>query len=240
MTPPRHRRSRPAHREPRRTAGGSPPTGGGRKPPLRESEFEEFAVSLAVPTPHSPLPAPRSPLSAPRSPALSLSAPCSPLPALPLSPILQPLHAMSSIVDIHARQILDSRGNPTVEVDVRTGRRLVRPRRGSQRRQHRRPRSLGTARRRCNALSSAKGVTKAVANVNDKIADELIGMDALDQAVHRPADDRARRQREQEESRGQRHPRRVAGRGPRRGRALRPAAVPLPRRRPGRGSCPPR
>ena len=55
---------------------------------------------------------------------------------------------MSTIVDIHGRQILDSRGNPTVEVDVTLGRRLVRPRQRAQRRQHRRARSLGTARHR--------------------------------------------------------------------------------------------
>ena len=46
------------------------------------------------------------------------------------------------------------------------------------------------------------------------IADELIGMDALDQVGDRPADDRARRHAEQEEAGRQRHPRRLAGRGP--------------------------
>ena len=34
--------------------------------------------------------------------------------------ILGTIHTMSTIIDIHAREILDSRGNPTVEVDVTT------------------------------------------------------------------------------------------------------------------------
>ena len=38
---------------------------------------------------------------------------------------------MTAIVDILAREILDSRGNPTVEVEVAAGRRLARPRRGA-------------------------------------------------------------------------------------------------------------
>ena len=88
---------------------------------------------------------------------------------------------MSVIIAIHGRQILDSRGNPTIEVDVDLGRRLVRPRRGAQRRQHRRARSLGAARRRQRKFLG-KGGRQAVDNVNDKIAEELVGMDALDQA----------------------------------------------------------
>ena len=38
---------------------------------------------------------------------------------------------MSTIIDIHAREILDSRGNPTVEVDVHAGRRRHGPRGGA-------------------------------------------------------------------------------------------------------------
>lgn len=87
---------------------------------------------------------------------------------------------MSTIVDIHARQILDSRGNPTVEVDVTladgsTGTAAV-------------PSGASTGAHEANELRDGdksvymgKGVTKAVANVNDRIADELIGMDGLDQ-----------------------------------------------------------
>ncbi len=87
---------------------------------------------------------------------------------------------MSTIVDIHGRQILDSRGNPTVEVDVT----LV-------------DGTIGTAAVPSGASTGAheawelrdgdksvflgKGVTQAVENINSKIADELIGMDALDQ-----------------------------------------------------------
>jgi len=86
---------------------------------------------------------------------------------------------MSTIVDIHGRQILDSRGNPTVEVDVTLA-----------------DGTVGTAAVPSGASTGAheawelrdggdafmgKGVTQAVDNVNEQIADELIGMDALDQ-----------------------------------------------------------
>ena len=87
----------------------------------------------------------------------------------------------STIVDIHARQILDSRGNPTVEVDVTLadgsfGRAAV-------------PSGASTGVHEAWELRDGdktkylgKGVTQAIANVNDRLADELIGMDALDQA----------------------------------------------------------
>ena len=86
---------------------------------------------------------------------------------------------MSTIVDIHGRQILDSRGNPTVEVDVTLA-----------------DGTIGTAAVPSGASTGAheawelrdggdaymgKGVQVAVSNINDKIADELIGMDGLDQ-----------------------------------------------------------
>ena len=88
----------------------------------------------------------------------------------------------SLIVDIHGRQILDSRGNPTVEVDVRLadgsfGRAAV-------------PSGASTGVHEAWELRDAdskvflgKGVTKAVANINEKLADELIGQDALEQAA---------------------------------------------------------
>jgi enolase len=87
---------------------------------------------------------------------------------------------MSMIVDIHGRQILDSRGNPTVEVDVTLD-----------------DGTVGTAAVPSGASTGVheawelrdgdkkvflgKGVTQAVANVNEKIADELVGSDALNQ-----------------------------------------------------------
>ncbi len=88
----------------------------------------------------------------------------------------------STIVDIHGRQILDSRGNPTVEVDVTLangsfGRAAV-------------PSGASTGVHEAVELRDGdkakylgKGVTKAVENVNETLADELCGMDALDQVV---------------------------------------------------------
>ncbi|NLE37523.1 MAG: phosphopyruvate hydratase, partial [Pirellulaceae bacterium] len=86
----------------------------------------------------------------------------------------------STIVDIHARQILDSRGNPTVEVDVTLadgsfGRAAV-------------PSGASTGvhealemRDKDDKFYLGKGVLKAVDNVNEELADELCGLDALDQ-----------------------------------------------------------
>jgi enolase len=88
---------------------------------------------------------------------------------------------MSYIADIFARQILDSRGNPTVEVDVVTedgafGRAAV-------------PSGASTGiheavelRDEDKSVYLGKGVLKAVANVNDIIAPELIDLDVADQA----------------------------------------------------------
>ncbi|HTJ52372.1 MAG TPA: phosphopyruvate hydratase [Cyclobacteriaceae bacterium] len=87
---------------------------------------------------------------------------------------------MSLIESIHARQILDSRGNPTVEVDVVTesgafGRAAV-------------PSGASTGTHEAVELRDGdkksylgKGVTKAVANVNTKIAPEIVGFDVFDQ-----------------------------------------------------------
>ena len=85
---------------------------------------------------------------------------------------------MSQIETVHARQILDSRGNPTVEVDVvlrsgAHGRAAV-------------PSGASTGEFEATELRDGgeawggKGVTKAVANVNGEIADELKGADAAD------------------------------------------------------------
>src|SRR6201985_2234552 len=86
---------------------------------------------------------------------------------------------MSTIIDITARQIFDSRGNPTVEVDVvlddgSFGRAAV-------------PSGASTGAHEAVELRDGgkdflgKGVTKAVEFVNGEIFDEVQGMDALDQ-----------------------------------------------------------
>ena len=87
---------------------------------------------------------------------------------------------MSRITDIHAREVLDSRGNPTVEVEVYTecgdmGRASV-------------PSGASTGEREALELRDGdksrfmgKGVLKAVHNVNDILAPEIIGMDVTDQ-----------------------------------------------------------
>jgi enolase len=86
---------------------------------------------------------------------------------------------VSGIDKVHARQILDSRGNPTVEVDVllksgAAGRAAV-------------PSGASTGEfeavelRDGGARWAGKGVTKAVANVNGELADAVTGMDPADQ-----------------------------------------------------------
>jgi len=90
---------------------------------------------------------------------------------------------MSTIVDIHARQILDSRGNPTIEVDVSLADGRVRPRRPCPPGEHRGPRGLGEAATATRAVYLGKGVLEAVENVNTRIAEELEGCDALDQTT---------------------------------------------------------
>jgi enolase len=87
---------------------------------------------------------------------------------------------MSLILDVHARQILDSRGNPTIEVDVITengilGRAAV-------------PSGASTGiheavelRDEDKAVYMGKGVLQAVKNVNEILAEELIGVDVFEQ-----------------------------------------------------------
>jgi enolase len=86
---------------------------------------------------------------------------------------------MSIIINIHARQILDSRGNPTVEVDVVTendvlGRAAV-------------PSGASTGEHEAVELRDGgkaymgKGVLKAVENVNSIIAPELLGTSVFEQ-----------------------------------------------------------
>jgi enolase len=87
---------------------------------------------------------------------------------------------MSTIIDVHGREIFDSRGNPTVEVEViledgTMGRAAV-------------PSGASTGEREAVELRDGdgkrlggKGVLKAVENVNSSIAEEVIGLDALNQ-----------------------------------------------------------
>ena len=87
---------------------------------------------------------------------------------------------MSQIDAVHARQILDSRGNPTVEVEVRlrsgeTGRAAV-------------PSGASTGEFEATELRDGgsawmgKGVSNAVANVNGEIAEAVVGLDSLEQS----------------------------------------------------------
>ena len=87
---------------------------------------------------------------------------------------------MSAIVDIHAREILDSRGNPTVEAEVvlqsgAFGRAAVPS--GASTGVHEAVELRDGNKKRFNG----KGVLKAVENVNDKIYDALAGLEAEDQ-----------------------------------------------------------
>src|SRR5256714_12161998 len=89
---------------------------------------------------------------------------------------------MSAIYDIHAREILDSRGNPTVEVDVSlddgaVGRAAVPS--GASTGEH----EALELRDGDNKRYLGKGVSKAVRNVTEKILPALRGVDALDQVA---------------------------------------------------------
>ena len=89
---------------------------------------------------------------------------------------------MPGIIDVYAREVLDSRGNPTVEVEVTTesgafGRALV-------------PSGASTGEREALELRDGdkerylgKGVLKAVENVNTVIAPAVLGMDVTEQAL---------------------------------------------------------
>ena len=89
---------------------------------------------------------------------------------------------MSYIIDVHARQILDSRGNPTVEVDVLTddgalGRAAVTS--GASTGIH----EAVELRDNDKKKYVGKGVLKAVKNVNTAIADAIVGLDVSEQAA---------------------------------------------------------
>src|SRR5437660_10964780 len=87
----------------------------------------------------------------------------------------------TSIAEIIAREILDSRGNPTIEVDVHLG--------GGALGRAAVPSGASTGEHEAWELRDGdkkryggKGVTRAVANVNDKIASAIKGWDARDQS----------------------------------------------------------
>src|SRR5262245_42899691 len=89
---------------------------------------------------------------------------------------------MPEIAEIVGRQILDSRGNPTVEVDVALtsgafGRASVPS--GASTGAHEAWELRDTS---ATKVYLGRGVTQAVDNINEKLADELRGMDALAQA----------------------------------------------------------
>ena len=87
---------------------------------------------------------------------------------------------MPIIIDVYAREVIDSRGNPTIEVEVTTdsgafGRALV-------------PSGASTGEREALELRDGdksrfggKGVLQAVENVNEILADAVIGLDVTDQ-----------------------------------------------------------
>ena len=136
---------------------------------------------------------------------------------------------MTAIVDIIGREILDSRGNPTVEVDVvledgSIGRAAV-------------PSGASTGAHEAVELRDGdkarylgKGVQKAVEAVNGEIFEALERHGGRGTGPDRPDHDRSRRHAEQEPARRQRHPRRVARLRQGGGRILRHAALSLCRR----------
>src|SRR6478735_5912190 len=89
---------------------------------------------------------------------------------------------MSTIIEVHAREILDSRGNPTVEAEVTlnngtVGRAAV-------------PSGASTGEHEAHELRDGdkgryggKGVKKAVAHIKDSIAPAVRGLNALDQSA---------------------------------------------------------
>ena len=141
---------------------------------------------------------------------------------------------MASIEAVHARQILDSRGNPTVEVEVvlddgSVGRAGV-------------PSGASTGAfeavelRDGGAEYGGKGVSRAVDSVVDEIQPELLGHEADDQRLVDQALIDLDRHADQVAARRQRDHRRLDGGRPGRRRLGRPAALPLPGR-PERATC---
>ena len=88
---------------------------------------------------------------------------------------------MAAIVNIRGREILDSRGNPTVEVEVELEDGSAGLRRRAERREHGRPRGGRAARRRRRPLRRQGRPEGRRATSNGEIAERLFGCDALDQ-----------------------------------------------------------
>ena len=137
---------------------------------------------------------------------------------------------MSSIVDVVAREILDSRGNPTIEADVLLesgvmGRAAV-------------PSGASTGSREAIELRDGdksryggKGVLKAVEHVNTEISEAIIGLDATEQAfVDKTLIDLDGTDNKSRLG-ANAHPRGVDGERQGRGGGVGAAALPLPRRR---------
>jgi enolase len=98
------------------------------------------------------------------------------------NPKLTPFHTMTQIIEVHGREIIDSRGNPTVEVEVELsggafGRAAVPS--GASTGEH----EAIELRDGDSARYLGKGVSQAVDNVNSKIAETIIGIDAIDQTA---------------------------------------------------------
>ena len=137
---------------------------------------------------------------------------------------------MTEIIDITGREVLDSRGNPTVEVDVQLitgemGRAIV-------------PSGASTGVHEAVELRDGdkgryggKGVLKAVANVNDVLAEELLGYSALDQIAIDEAMLALDGTAQQGQPGRQRHSRRQPGHGQGRCRCAGDPALPLSGRR---------
>ena len=135
---------------------------------------------------------------------------------------------MSRIIDVRGREIMDSRGNPTVEADVVLdsgvrGRAAV-------------PSGASTGTREAVELRDGdqkryggKGVLKAVEHVNSVLKSALLGQDPRDQACLDATHDRARRHGQQRPPGRERDACRVARERARRGAGCETAAVPLPR-----------
>ena len=140
---------------------------------------------------------------------------------------------MTAIRNVHGRQILDSRGNPTVEVEVELesgarGRAAV-------------PSGASTGAHEAvelrdgdKAVYGGKAVTRAVANVEGELAGAVRGLDAADQVGARSAARRGRRHAQQGPARRERDPRRLARGGEGCGGGRRRVALPLDRPRPRR------
>ena len=137
---------------------------------------------------------------------------------------------MSDILDVYGREVLDSRGNPTVEVEVvledgSFGRAMV-------------PSGASTGAFEACELRDGdkgrylgKGVSQAVEHVNNECADAVVGLDAFDQRAVDAALIAADGTPNKTKLGAQRHSGRVAGRRPRRCRVGRPVAVSVPGRR---------